>query len=226
MNWQDKGILLSINKYNENSAIAEFYTKNHGKVAGIIFGATSKKNKNYLILGNKLHINYTNKNENKIGSFHIEILEVNTPYFFESRSKLACIIYSIEIIKLLTPENQNNPKIYELLKHLFNFLNQDSWVRDFIFWELNLFKNLGYEINFKDYVKLKNKDGIDIYVLKNDEYKIIPNFLVNNTNNINKIDIINAIEIIGDFLSKSILNENNLQIPSSRNELFKLIQKL
>ena len=47
MNWQDKGILLSINKYNENSAIAEFYTKNHGKVAGIIFGATSKKNKNY-----------------------------------------------------------------------------------------------------------------------------------------------------------------------------------
>ena len=45
MNWQDKGYLLSKNKYNENSVIAEIYTKNHGKISGIIFGATSKKNK-------------------------------------------------------------------------------------------------------------------------------------------------------------------------------------
>ena len=27
MNWQDKGYLLSLNKYNENSSIAEFYTE-------------------------------------------------------------------------------------------------------------------------------------------------------------------------------------------------------
>ena len=26
MKWQDKGFLLSINKYNENSAVAEFLT--------------------------------------------------------------------------------------------------------------------------------------------------------------------------------------------------------
>ena len=49
MNWQDKGYLISINKYSENSAIAYFLTKNHGMVSGIIFGATSKKNKNSII---------------------------------------------------------------------------------------------------------------------------------------------------------------------------------
>ena len=43
MKWQDKGYLLSINKYNENSAIAEFFTKNNGKVSGIIFGHHQKK---------------------------------------------------------------------------------------------------------------------------------------------------------------------------------------
>ena len=32
MNWQDKGYLLSLNKYNENSSIAEFFTENNGKV--------------------------------------------------------------------------------------------------------------------------------------------------------------------------------------------------
>jgi DNA repair protein RecO (recombination protein O) len=40
---QDKGFLLSINKYNENSAITDFYTENYGKITGVIFGSTSKK---------------------------------------------------------------------------------------------------------------------------------------------------------------------------------------
>ena len=43
MNWQDTGFLLSKNKYSENNSIAEFYTKNHGKVTGVIYGSTSKK---------------------------------------------------------------------------------------------------------------------------------------------------------------------------------------
>ena len=44
MNWDDTGFLLSKNRYNENSLISEFYTKNHGKISGIVFGGTSKKN--------------------------------------------------------------------------------------------------------------------------------------------------------------------------------------
>ena len=35
MKFEDKGFLLSKNKYNENSAIAEFFTENNGKVSGI-----------------------------------------------------------------------------------------------------------------------------------------------------------------------------------------------
>ena len=41
MNWSDQGFLLSKNKYSENSIITEFYTKDHGKMSGIIFGGTS-----------------------------------------------------------------------------------------------------------------------------------------------------------------------------------------
>ena len=43
MNWQDKGYLLSLNKYNENSSIAEFYTENSGKIVGVILGLHQKK---------------------------------------------------------------------------------------------------------------------------------------------------------------------------------------
>ena len=43
MIWDDEGYLLSKNRYNENSLIAEIYTKNFGKVSGLIFGGTYKK---------------------------------------------------------------------------------------------------------------------------------------------------------------------------------------
>ena len=61
MIWDDKGYLLSKNKYNENSLIAEIFTENHGKVSGIIFGGTSKKIKNYLQIGNQLYLNFNLK---------------------------------------------------------------------------------------------------------------------------------------------------------------------
>ena len=80
MIWDDKGFLLSKNRYNENSLISEIFTKNHGKISGIIFGGTSKKIKNYLQIGNKFHVNYNSKSENKIGYFKIEIKEALSPF--------------------------------------------------------------------------------------------------------------------------------------------------
>ena len=61
MNWQDTGFLLSKNKYSENNSIAEFYTKNHGKVTGVIYGSTSKKIKNYLLTVSYTHLTLPTK---------------------------------------------------------------------------------------------------------------------------------------------------------------------
>ena len=82
MNWDDTGFLLSKNRYNENSLIAEVYTKNHGKTSGIIFGGTSKKIKNYLQIGNKIYIDFNSKSLNRVGHFKVEIQEAVSPFFF------------------------------------------------------------------------------------------------------------------------------------------------
>ena len=87
MIWDDTGFLLSKNRYNENSLIAEIYTENYGKISGIIFGGTSKKIKNYLQIGNKLYVNYNSKSENRIGYFKIEIIEALSPFYFDNNKK-------------------------------------------------------------------------------------------------------------------------------------------
>ena len=92
MQWDDIGFLISKNRFNENSIVAEFYTEKHGKSSGLIFGATSKKIKNFLQLGNKLNLNYNYKTEGKIGYFKVEILKVNTPYFFNNKKNCYVLI--------------------------------------------------------------------------------------------------------------------------------------
>ena len=227
MLWEDYGFLLSKNKFGENSAISEFYTKNHGKVSGIIYGATSKKIKNYLQIGNKFHINYITKNENKASYLKVEIDSVLTPNYFEDRKKLSCIISTMNLIKLLTVENQINTYIFNLIENFFKILNEKNWLNGFIFWELEFFKLIGYDLELKKLVKEEIIDNKKIYfVLSNKEKKLIPNFLVeNNFNEINKEILLTALKLTTDYLDKTILKPNNLSQPKTRNDLINLIKK-
>ena len=226
MKWQDKGYLLKLNKYNENSAIAEFYTKNNGKISGVIFGATSKKIKNYLLIGNKFHLNFSSKQDGKLGYFKVEIDEVNTPIYLDNKKKLFCIIYAMNLIKILTVENQENKTVYQLLGNFFILLDNDNWLINFIFWELNFYKCIGYDIDFKNYVKNVTVDGNEKFIVESTN-KIIPNFLINNDlYSNNEKDIINGFKIVGEFLDKSILKPNNINFPLSRIELVNLIKQI
>ena len=226
MRWQDKGYLLSLNKYNENSAIASFFTENNGKTSGVIFGSTSKKIKNYLLVGNKFHINFNSKQDSKLGYFKIEIDTVNTPLYLENKKKLFCIIYTMNLIKILTVENEANKPIYELLLSFFETLGRDKWLTNFIFWELSFYKSIGYDIDFKNYVKNVTIDGNEKFIVESTN-KIVPNFLINNDiNTKNENDIINGFKIVGEFLDKSILKPNNITFPLSRIEFGKLFKKI
>ena len=224
MIWDDEGYLISKNKYNENSIIAEFYTKNHGKATGMIFGGTSKKIKNYLMIGNHFNLTFNSKNENKSGYFKVEISKINTPHYFDNEVKLSSILYAMNLIKILNAENQTNNKIYLLIDHFFNILNKDKWIKDFILWELNVLKNLGYDLNFKNYVVNDNINGVNQYVVKSDTNKIIPDFLVNNElNPKSKDELIIGLKLVGDFLDKSIFKPNNISFPLSRLNFIKLL---
>ena len=226
MKWQDKGYLLSINKYNENSAIADFFTENNGKVSGVIFGATSKKIKNYLLIGNKFHLNFNFKQDSKLGYFKTEIDKATTPNYLENKKKLFCIIYAMNLIKTLTVDNETNKNIYQLLNNFFELLNKDNWLVFFIFWELNFYKTIGYDIDFKNYVTNTIIDGDEKFIVESTK-KTIPNFLVNNDiNTKNENDIFSAFKIVGEFLDKSILKPNNISFPSSRIEFGKLIKQI
>ena len=218
MSWSDTGYLISKTKYNENSSIVEFYTKAHGKSTGIIFGSTSKKIKNYLQIGNKFFLNYISKNDNKIGYFKVEILKAFGPYFFEDKQRLLCLTSSLKLIKILTVEAESNEKIFNLLDALFEILISDEWIKKYIFWELNLLKYTGYDLNLEKIAKKEITDEKKRYFVESKtEKKYVPNFLIEldlDENNLN--NLISGLVIVGDYLDKSILRPNNIIYPTDR----------
>ena len=173
MNWDDLGFLLSKNKYSENSIISEVYTKNHGKVSGIIFGGTSKKIKNYLQIGNKIYINYTSKSDNKLGYFKVEIEKALSPLYFDNNQKLSCIASAMHLIKLLTAEFQKNNDVFNSIEKFYNILDLDNWIK-----------------NIKPAYKLidRNKSG------KEQLNSLEKMNIINSISNLEKIPIVNKLD--------------------------------
>ena len=217
MNWIDEGFLISKTSFNENSVIAEFFTKSHGKCSGIIFGGTSKKIKNYLQVGNKFHINYNFKNEGKTGYFKVEILSANTPLYFDDKNKLLCISSAISLVRLLTVEAQINTKVFENLEIFFENLNSQKWLKKYIFWELSLLKFLGYDLNLKNIVTSKSINNQNKYfVTSNSVYKEVPSFLINMDEDVDLDTLLLGLKLVTDYLEKSILTPNNVSHPYQR----------
>ena len=218
MNWIDEGFLINKNRYSENSLIAEIYTKDRGKISGIIFGGTSKKIKNYLQLGNRLHINYNSKSENRIGYLKVEILNAFTPLYFDHKQKLTCITSAINLIKILTVESQVNIKVYNLIDDLFIILKDKEWLKKYIFWELDLLKILGYDLELENFVEKDIVENKTIYYASSsNEKKYVPNFLIEKELEVDDVKtLLTGLKLVGDYLDKTILKPNNLNYPNSR----------
>ena len=226
MNWDDNAYLISKNRYSENSIIAEVFTENYGKISGIIFGGTSKKIKNYLQIGNKIHVNYNVKNSTRIGYFKIEIVKALTPLYFDENQKLSCISSAMNLIKLLTAEAQSNKEIFLLIDKFFQILTFDSWIQEYIFWELELLRLLGYDLELKNLVEKEIIDEkVNYFVKSSTEKKIIPNFLIDkNYKNVDLKVLLKGLKLVTDYLEKSILKPNNINLPSSRTHFLSLLK--
>ena len=222
MQWKDEGFLLSKNNYGENSIIIEVFTLNHGKCSGIVYGGTSKKIKNYLQLGNKIHVNLKAKNESQLGYFKIEIIDPISPFFFDDNKKINCLFSSLNLLKMVLPEMLSYNSIYILFSNFLNELKfSNNWIIHYIFWEMNLLKKIGFDMNLpSNYVTRSYNKKKMITVNIDNENINVPSFMVDKKfDNIDTKSIYYALTFIGKFLKKNILTPNNLNYPISRIKL-------
>ena len=120
-------------------------------------------------------------------------------------------------MNILLPEGQPNKKIYASFENLINSFNLNYWIIIYIFFELNLIKDLGYDTNLIKYTYDDN--SLEIRRIKIDGYNYeIPTFLI--LEKIPRVFSRNLIRKSLYFTRNIILNRffipNNLSFPKSR----------
>ena len=214
MYWTDEGYLLSKNNFDENSIIIEAFTLNHGKYSGFVYGGSSRKQKRNFQIGNKILLNWKSKGENRPGYFNIELIKPVAPLYFEDKRKSVSILSATSILKILLPERQINKDIYNSLEKMFDNLNSENWIQLYIYWELSLIKNLGYEISF-----LKT-DNPDFMIKINNKSFKIPKMLFNKDKKIiYNNEIKEALAFNKNLLIENFILPNRLGFPLFRNIL-------
>ena len=218
MNWEDECYLLSKRKFRENANIINIFTAKKGKIDGIVYGGASRKIKNYLQISNKLFVAYSSKNENKIGYFKTELIKPISPLYFNDKERTSALISICSLLNILLPEGQPNKKIYKNFENLINLINESNWIILYIFFELNLIKELGYDTNLSQYKKTIDENSnikkieIDGYVYEIPVYLILKKI----PEKINRILIRKSLYFTRNIIMNKFFLPNNIPFPKSR----------
>ena len=218
MNWEDECYLISKRKFRENANIINVFTPNRGKIGGIVYGGNSRKIRNYLQISNKLFVFNNSKNDNKIGYFKAELIKAISPNYFNDKERTSALISLCSLLNTLLPESQPYKTIYKSFDEFINALNLENWIVLYIFFEINLIKELGFDTNLNFF----DNSADDIYSLKKikiDEYNYeVPIFLIKQEipENITKILIKKSLTFTRNIFLNKFFIPNNLLFPKSR----------
>ena len=56
----------------------------------------------------------------------------------------------MNLIKILTADAQSNEKVFFIIQNFFLILQNKNWLKKYIFWELELLKILGYDLELEE----------------------------------------------------------------------------
>jgi len=241
MRWGDKGLVVSVKKYGENSLILHLFTKDHGVHAGLVKYSTTKKNGYIYELGNILSVEWTGRLEEQLGFYKSELEKSYLYNIINNSLKLDALNSICSMLSIFLPERQVNSKLYKESIEIIKYLNNNDmiWVSRYVQWELLLLSELGYgldlsqcavtsEIENLKYVSPKSgravsELGAGIWVKK---LLILPKFLQKiNTNAIDNDELNYGIKLTTFFLNRYVVSIG-LKLPESRDRFTNKLKKL
>ena len=218
MNWEDECYLLSKRKFRENANIINVFTLNKGRVPGIVYGGTSRKIRNYLQISNKLHIINSSKNNSQIGYFKTELIEAVSPNYFDDKYKTTALTSLCSLLNSLLPEFQPNVSIYKSFEKFINILKLDNWIIPYIYLEINLIKELGYDSNLNSFAINQNVPSESKKIIIDGYTYDVPIYLINEKipNKITNELIKKSLFFTRNIMLNKFFIPNNITLPKSR----------
>ena len=129
---KERGILLFSKLSSENNLYVKILTDKDEIITGLIFGGSSKKNKNIYQVGYFLNIIIKNKNKNFPNSITAEL---SKPYYhniFNDKYKLHGLLAIVSLLNISIIEGQKVNGLFDLSEKVIQILlNDEKWIIDY-----------------------------------------------------------------------------------------------
>ncbi len=148
MDWQDTGAVLLARRHGETSAILEVFTRDHGRHAGVVRGASSRKLAPALQPGTQVALTWRARLEDHLGTYTVE-LEKSRAAIMAHRLELAALNGVTALLSFTLPEREPHPALYARTITLLDLLTEsEAWPLAYLHWELALLEEMGFGLDF------------------------------------------------------------------------------
>lgn len=228
MEWRDEGVILSVRRHGETSAIAEVLTAEHGRCLGLVRGGRSRMQRPVLQPGNIVAVTWRARLEEHLGNFSLEPLSLRAGAILEEPFRLAGLTTLAGLAQLL-PEREPHRRLYDAFHIVLDAIDVDDvWPALLARWEMGLLDELGFGLDLSscvasgavtDLTYVSPRSGRAVSAAAGAPYQDrlfrLPAFLVQGGGACAQ-DVADAMKITGYFLNRHVFEPRGVSVPEQR----------
>ncbi|CCQ73581.1 Putative DNA repair protein RecO (Recombination protein O) [Magnetospira sp. QH-2] len=235
MEWTDDGIVISLKRHGESSAIVGVLTKEHGRCAGLLRGATGKRLRGVVQPGNRVRVRWRARLAEHLGTWSLEPTgNAVTAFLLSDPVRLVALGSACALIEACLPEREPHPSIQRALDLWLDLLVSDGpWAGAYVKWEQGLLAELGFGLDLTscaatgavdDLIHVSPKSGRAVSAEAGVPYKDrllpLPKFLLQEGAAGDPKQVRDGLTLTGYFLDRHLFHGEGL--PAARRRFFSL----
>ena len=239
MHWSDEGVILSVRPHGETGAVAELFTRQHGRHLGLVHGGRSRKLRPILQVGNHVDATWKARLADHLGHYGVELRKGFAAHVMEDAAALAALTSMAALTRLL-PERDPHPNLFEVTLFVLGFLDERAvWPALVVRWELVLLDELGFGLDLAscaatgattDLAYVSPKSGRAVSAQAGEPYKdrllALPAFLRGaSTGAVTEDDLRAGFALTGHFLDARVLRPREMEMPGARGRLLSYLRQ-
>lgn len=233
MEWVDEGIVLSVRKHGETSAIAMLLTRRHGRHAGLVRGGIGKAARGVLQPGNRVEARWRARLAEHLGTLVCEAVHAYAAAVLDDPDRLAALSAACAVAEAALPEREPAAAVHDGLLALLGAIENGVWPVAYVRWELGLLAELGFGLDLTECAAtgrndqlayVSPKSGRAVSLAAGEPYRerllVLPPFLVDGAGNgATAADLSNGLRLTGHFLERHVFAPAGTSMPAARRRL-------
>jgi len=239
MEWTDEGVVLSVRPHGEAAAVAELFTRRHGRHLGLVHGGRSRKLRPVLQVGNHVDAAWKARLADNLGHYALELRKGFAALVMEDAAALAAMTSMAALARLL-PERDPHPNLFEITLFVLGYLDSRAvWPALVVRWELALLEELGFGLDLASCAATGQRGGL-VYVSPKsgravsaeagqpykDRLLALPAFLQGGAGvAVGETDVAAGFALTGHFLETRVLTPRDMTLPEARSRLLSYLRR-